>query len=541
MLMESAASVDTDYWIERTGWYKPRLDVKALAAILDLREDTARQYITRRVGGFPVPLVREHGGNLFSPDQVYKYVLAERPQLRSRVPRMWCPLTPMNPGIFLHGERVSIEIRPGYIAEFALHLWQPSDNRGPIAVAYPAPLPEPAWPCADRLLEKLPDVEAVVVVTAEIQYMTTGKYQAALAVAQRGEASAEILALPGQQVHRSSIQNRWSAIEYGWADLANLLRRDIPWWSTHLRDIDDIVKWTPGREIHKVRPRGVIYSESRLRRLISHAPTEATPRLSNLVDRINRIIETVVSTSDLPTAVEVAEPGLVQAAITEYRVEEVPETPTPEEVTWLLNLPISDPVIAAETTPSLQSTIALEPVVAAVLRFTKSDHLLAAQWLQDLIEPDETDVSALGFFYARKQIWPEEAAVKHWRHRRHRACWIIETDAGAFYATVGTRVPATGFLTEFVADPDFGFFRDSTGTVWPLPASSDAYYNSGYAGTGPSELLSTVLALRQDAAIDVSHIRDSPDKHSPLWRYIQKTPAPLHISADTLNKFVGSP
>lgn len=539
--MESAASVDTDYWIERTDWYKPRLDVKGLARILDLREDTARQYITRGAGGFPVPLVREHGGNLFSPDQAYQYILAERPQLRARVPRMWCPLTPMNPGIFLHGERVSIETRPDHVAEFGVHLWQPSDNRGPIAVAYPAPLPQPAWPYAHKLLKKLPDVEAVAVVTSEIQYMVTGKYQAALAVAQRSTASAEVLALPGQRIHGSMDKNGWSAIEYGWADLANLLRQDIPWWSTHLRDIDDIVNWTPGREIHKVRPRGVIYTESALRRLIAHTPPADTTRLSDLTDRINRIIEDVISSSDLPTAVEEAEPGLAQAARTQYRIEEMPEQPTAEDMTWLLDRPISDQVTAADAIPSLQSAVALFPVVAGVLRFGKFDHPMAAEWLRDLIEPDKTDNTALGFMYIRKHIRSEESVVKYWRHRHSKACWIIETDAEVFYATVGTSVPAAGHLTEFIADPDFGFFRDSCGTVWPLPASSDAYYNSGYGGTGPSELLSTVLALRRDAAADVSHSRDSPDKRSPLWRYIQKTPAPLHIPADTLNKFVGSP
>lgn len=41
---------------------------------------------------------------------------------------------------------------------------------------------------------------------------------------------------------------------YSWADLANLLRVDIPWWSPLVSDLDAMLTWHPGAPVTRIAP-----------------------------------------------------------------------------------------------------------------------------------------------------------------------------------------------------------------------------------------------------------------------------------------------
>jgi hypothetical protein len=45
----------------------------------------------------------------------------------------------------------------------------------------------------------------------------------------------------------------------GWFDIANLLRCDIPYWPTPLRDHNAIMAWRPGAPIRKLGPEHVCH------------------------------------------------------------------------------------------------------------------------------------------------------------------------------------------------------------------------------------------------------------------------------------------
>lgn len=535
IFMLTASTVDPEYWVQKTQWYTPWLDAKAVAAILGVQETTVRQYAARGTEGFPIPASKDGIRNQWSPDQIYQFILTERPQLRDRIPRLYCPLTPMIPAIFLFAESQSVQRWEGQaqFVDIAVHRWQPSDTRGPIAVAYPPPLGEPAWRYAPKLLAQMPDVEAVAVVTAEIQpFSDRSGFQAALGVAQRG-ADAAALRLPWQSLHAKDV------LENGWNDLANLLRQDVPWWSLNLRDMSDILNWRPGRPRQPVRPLGVGYNESVLRRLIPYSPAADTATLSNLIDRVNRLIEDPLEDSGLPTGVGEETPGLVQAAEASFQLQEVPADPTPQEMLWLLNRPVSDPTIANAAANVLPAVRTLETASAYVMRVCEPLDPLAREWLNRCIPAAKNDTAALGFSFPRQSVHNDEKIVRYLRHTLpdgsiDDTTWIIETDAKAFYVTVGTRVPASGTLTELAVDTTWGFFKDSTGAVWALPSSGyNRYYNSGYGGTGPKELLATIIALHTDAAGDVASARvdDDERRRPPLWRYITHTDPPLRIGA----------
>ncbi|WP_131823608.1 hypothetical protein [Mycobacterium talmoniae] len=515
---------DHDYWLPKTRWFSPRLDVAAVATILELQETTVRQYAARDVAGFPAPLTREGGRNYWSADQIFTYIDTERPQLRHRIPRLYAPAN-LNPAVFLFAERLAVQRPFGVNVEFAVHHWQPSDGRGPIAVAYPAPLDEPAWDYASMLLEQLPAVSAVAVVTNEISLLPGEHgWQAALGVAERGHPAWAALRFKNVRKH---------VVEMGWYHLAHLLGHDLPWWSASLRDLNAITSWFPGAPRQQIRPRGLFYNESMLRQLVTHAPHSDAARLGDLVDRINRILEGPAIGDELPVGEETERPGLVQAAEPLYRLPEIPAAPDEHELGWLLHQHVPDPLAADTAATTVRMLRPLEPLVAYVAHIGPQRGTLATEWLSDSVAVSAPASDELGFAIARQAVSETERVTRYCKHRRNPLTWLVETDAGAVYATVGTKVPATGHLIEFELAEHSAFFRDSNGSVWPLPAPARGhYYTSGYAGTGPNNLYKSVRALASDASRNLAALGGhvTVDERSPLWRYILRNEPPFALN-----------
>ena len=77
------------------------------------------------------------------------------------------------------------------VAEFAIHVWNPSDHRGLIAVAYPGQLEGQPWGYAAALLADLPEsITAVALVTDDVSMRHDG-WQTALGVAERGRPALD--------------------------------------------------------------------------------------------------------------------------------------------------------------------------------------------------------------------------------------------------------------------------------------------------------------------------------------------------------------
>lgn len=488
-----------------------------------------RQYAAREVPGFPVAVARG-GKNYWSPDQIFRYIDLERPQLRHRIPRLYAPAG-INPAVFLFAERHTVRLASGAAIDFAVHHWQPSDGRGPVAVAYAGPCAGPAWPFAATLLELLPAVAAVAIVTSEISHVPGHDvWQAALGVAERGQPPFAALGFDRADEN---------VIEMGWYELANLLRQDVPWWSASLRDVDAMISWFPGAPRQRIRPRGRFYDESMLRRLVGHVDQQDAARVSDLADRLNRIFEGRVN-DELPTCVEAESAGLVQAGEALYRVAEIPEIPDERQMGWLLRRHVADSLDADVAATMLRSTLALQPLVAYTVDIPPDHGPLAAEWLKECDEVVAPISDELGFALARQAVPPTARVINHCKHPRNPLVWIVKADSGAVYATVGAKVPATGRLCEFEAGKNSAFFRDSNGAVWPMPAPSKGYYRTGYDGSGPTALYFAVNALWLDAACDVSAVRErEPEQaRSPLWRHIVRTDPPLMVTEDDLGNLL---
>lgn len=530
MQMVTAESVELDYWVPLTQWYRPILDSGEVSSILGVSEDTVRQYVIRNREGFPAPADRQGASNLWTPDQIYRYIRARRPKLLPRVPRMYCPLETA-PARFLHAESHEVSNR-GTAAEFVVHRWLPGDGRDAIAVAYPL-APAADWVrFMPELLDRLSGVDAVAMVTTDVGLLPRNQgYQPTIGVIERGDAQAALtLKLPGQLgVGR--------VLEYGWFDLANLLRRDVPWWAPHLRDKDDIEAWRPGRGVSALRPRSSQYQESTLRDLNLHCPATDLGRLDNLTDRLNRICEQPLVEHPLPTGIREPVPGITQAADTVFRLPEEPDYPDVDEMLWLLNQPVDDLATARSAAAQLPAGTGLSPFAAFGMRVAEPFSHLAWEWLADCVPTNESDSTAIGFASLHNELRSGEKLETYLRHPAFPddSCWVARTNTGAYYVSAGTQVPAQGMLVEFTVGPTYGFFRDSTGQVWPLPAARPGqYYTTGHAGSGPKALLETVCALTVYAGR--SAFKRWPDAPRPrrLWQYITRTTPPVHVTAAQL-------
>ena len=528
-------------WTRGTRWYDAILDASDVSAILGMADGSVRQYASKPTvsPGFPSPIVRESGRpNLWTPHQIFEYIAAVRSQARDRIPRLYCPPS-IGPAQFLYAEPVTIALPATTImcratVEFVTHHWRPADGRGPIALAYPGPPAgggDTVWTHAAALLETLPSLTAVVLVTDDV----CDGQQPAIGVAERGNPPWEELGVTCRTKAHSGTP---AVAELGWDDLANLLRVDIPWWPPLLRDIGQMTAWRPGVARQRIRPRTATLSPTDLEGLTTAVPAPDAARVLKITRRMHRLLEGD-DIPVLPPGVQ-TRPGMLPAAEPLFVLRKRPPEPTTTEVRWLLHRQVHSPLIAQRASQALRAVPGVDRLLADTVTIDlDSPGPLAAEWMTGLRQVTSEEATELGFAYTRS--WapnPDHTGVEYYRHRQNTHSWIVKIPGdphGQLLVSIGTQAAAQGTLTEFELFGTAAFFRDNTGQLWPMPVvDTGCRYATGFPGIGPGNLFRAVRALASDAS---TNLRDSPHPSQtgdPLWQHIVRHEPPLIVTPDQM-------
>ena len=212
-------------WESESHWYERTLlseDVSAILDGIDPSHTLSRDFFIAQV---PDPF----SNGRWSRAKVYDYVLEKQPSTTyTAIPRLYpAPDHRGTPGRLMFTQ--AIEVDPGG-QEVVVYIWDPADDRGHIAIAFPIRDSRGAPPAdtACRLLALLPTATAVVI--PDDEYIATPQ-------GQRRKQPA-IWVAEGRQPAAAS--------PHTWGDVANLLRTTLPWWSFGIRDRDAMLAWRPG-------------------------------------------------------------------------------------------------------------------------------------------------------------------------------------------------------------------------------------------------------------------------------------------------------
>ncbi len=515
-------------WSDRTQWGRTVwLNVEDVATVTGLKPDTIYHYVSRNDPKFPQPN-SERGRNIFSGDQVFRYVLEHRPKAGDRVPRLYPRVPEPGPAQFLSAMRVRL---PKF-GNFAVHVWQPADGGPPIAIAYPdrentMKLHNVEKVARDLLKEKHlpPQIEAVAV--------PNGETTSCAGPDGARQDSPTVVVAERNPVHRPDAVPHETA-RYRWPDLANLLRVDIPWWSALLEDLHAMLSWTPGTPPARLAPYAPQWDTGHVTALAAAGdPVEVRQAVGKLAARMLRRLngETVHDRNRLT-------PGLIQAAVSTVDIAEpVPELSVAEAAAVLhqragehLARHALRVVDGRAFVPLLTYAIRITPAMAGPM---------AREWLARLEDVAAERRTELGFWFVSNYVrtgvrpvrWLADPATGHGHS------WIIQGDDDVVYAGVGTSTPgAAGQLVAAEIGDDAAFFRDTAGTVWPLPDTSYDYYRTGYDGGGPQRLAETLTSLLRDAGCEVSDppsLRDSLNRarFDALYGLVSKNRTPLDVTA----------
>lgn len=488
--------IDDAYWIAMMGtrWSQPSLTAADVVSILGLDHPAD---LSRHALKMPRPACDEHSKR-WSRAAIYDYITVHRPQLQARIPRLYPFTTALRPARFLFGQVVD---------EMAVHAWQPSDGRGPVAVAYcgPAQNDGELHLRAEPLLARLPWATAVCCPHTATCTADDDARQPYVAVADRNHPVDD---------------------NYGWFEVVGLLRVDLPWWPAALRDLDAIAAWQPGAPVQRIRAR--IGEGPNPRRLGALLTTETPEYVHALVGRAIEFLDRqaaseYVADSDHHKELP-ARRGLMHAAVADIDLTRTVPDITEAEAALLLHQPCADSDAAAD----ILSLLTWCSPIANVLPIPIASNPLAAEWMSRLQPADGPE---LGFWKARFAS-AVDVATQEYTDPLNPHCWVVAT-ADTLYPTVGRSVPATGQLSELFYDQRGGLFRDSAGQVWPLPATG-----FGSTGTGPSggragreALVKILMNLILDASGDVTR-REAPySPTSRLAELVARTDPPLVIRA----------
>lgn len=530
--ISSKPIADDDYWRDVSGWWRIDRDFNAdhFAELLAVSPAAIRQYQSREAG-FPAPTT--HAGRArWVPADVYQWIETARPKRRNVIPRLFHPGDNLQPATYIACETHVIARDTAFedappSTTWVVHLWQPADARGQVAVAYGEHHTSLSEDRAAELLSRLPHVSAVAVVTDAERHFAPAdavefSFQPEIAVAER---------------HVGTYRR-------GWFALAALLRVDLPWWPAGLRRTDDMAAWRPGARPQAISP--FIpghYDDFVLRNMLKESAPPQAAQCKAIVDSLNRRIEgeiyrTSATAPDVPGHVE--RPGLKQAARAYYSITDTPEPLQPFEVQALLRLSGATHAVRTAAVRLLRGRPEMEPAVSHTIRTRATDGPLAAEWISRLKPCD--DPESLGSAFAEMMMSDTQRAEPRawWVDPEDANCWIVETLDGTYHATVACRSGAAhGRLTEFeLAESQQAAFFRADGQVWPMPVPSfGSYYTSGYEGRGPAELVRTVALLRISADTDLRESHASIVPASALARYVESHDAPLSVLADEIPGF----
>jgi hypothetical protein len=505
--------VDDSYWTSRSSWYRPTIGTDEFAAILGILPASIRQNLLIGAQGFPQPMATRGRANLWRPSDIYDYIRRYRPAVIERIPRLYPGTTGLNAAQFMFAELIEIPDEPNW-PPFVVHAWRTSDGAPVIAVAYTAtrhrgddrPRAEALdWAAAAAALrEQLRWTSAVALLTALARQLPdSSDFEPVVMVA----------------------DNSGSPRENGWWDVANLLRTDIPWWSSGLTEIDDMLAWRPGRPIQIIGARDEFNDPAALTAIID----DDTP---DHVRQPLRLLEARVLRRTCPTYERhdghddtVEQPGLIHATAADLSaLDEGAGEPTAEQLAAVLRHQVTG---SARRQAVITQGGQWKPVICRGIAITPNDRVLAQEWVAQL-KPVPDRRHEIGFAYLARYM--ESDAPAEWLEREALPdVWIVRGLSGTVYATLPTHVPAHGRLEAAVIDRHCAFFADSDNAIWPLPDTGFGTYTTGYDGSGPARLVATLTALRADASADVSRATGY-DENGPLWRRITTEQPPVVVT-----------
>ncbi|SKY98282.1 Uncharacterised protein [Mycobacteroides abscessus subsp. bolletii] len=524
------ADIDDAYWTSRARWDYPWLDSDDVAALSD--GATAAD-------GLPAPVDRRREQDWWTESAIYDFIDARRPALRNRIPRLYPLRKPASPAQFL-GTREPVTIASHGLC--AIHIWQPADDRGQIAVVYPQnpyPTSSGTVAAAAELGERIPQVSCVVLVSAGVamhRYGSVRRYR---------DPDAQLGISVYDRKNAADTAFRHDSRSYAWFDLANLLRTDVPYWALGLIDIDAISHWAPGH-IQRLKPMGGSADVRSTHLMTTLEPGCRGDALkSALLGKACQIIDYALAADlDLMPPEKAwprSTPGFLQAGRVDA-VEVPPKPLTVPEIAALLRFTTNSPdfwrgFLTGAAVELWNPLIERIPVLA-------KDELgpIGKRWAARLEPVPPTSPRHWQFAYAKlRDVLPD------YEQRRGNPrllsdplspnFWAVETDR-TIYASSGRSIPAAGKLTHLEVGQglDHVFLTDSANEPWLAPAGY--LWDSYHIGTDPhsaASLAGAVIELFHDAATTLTQRIPTL---SPLAEYLAEQRAPLSMSRDELEGLV---
>ncbi|MGD9622237.1 MAG: hypothetical protein AB7G47_19610 [Mycolicibacterium sp.] len=484
-------------WRSLASWYTADLTADQVAHYLDESGDTL-------VADF---FAAQHSAydQRWSLADIYSVMLSQHPdRAEYRIPRLYPFTTPTGPARLLHTQPARIDELQ---ADFVVHAWDPRDDRGPIAIAYPVrDCPSAMTPeAATALLGALTWASAVAVLSGQDVTKRFDKTQ------------------PGVWVADGTVPDRRHGVRittdhHPWGDLANLLRITLPWWPASLRDRDAMLAWRPGDETRQLRPATTDCNPDALRRL----------HTADSSDTLRRTIDTAATNAEHSLACThltrlgytddyTENAGLTTAATTDRHRDTKPLTAG--EAALILHQPAPDHATAWACTAVLRGISVAHDLYTVTAELAQ--HPLAQAWLAQLTLADQPQ--ELGFYLPAARMANNADPVYCLTHPRWPDCWALRQGSTTFL-TVGTSVPASGRLTELHIAAGAAFFRESTGAVWPLPLP--------HQSRTPHRIAAAITQLMLDAGADVDDLEQDIQPTQDLLDILENQPLPITITAN---------
>ncbi|BBN50882.1 hypothetical protein [Mycobacterium avium] len=521
-------------WHTRSCWASTVwFDVETAADLMGLKPDTIYHYLSRNDPKLPQPTT-DRGRLRFSGEQVFRYIVEHRPKAATVVPRLFPRIADLGPARFLGAHRAGLP-NVGY---FAIHTWQPADAGPLIAIAYPdrenRMTTSDAAKIAVEILKLLPlEIAALAVPNGEAfpRIIGPGEIEDEPTIVVLDRISIEGDVAERNRPYRPHPAGRGTSY-YRWADLANLLRVDIPWWSQLVRELDAMLTWQPGAAIAQIAPYAPEVDTGHITALatLKTAP-DVRDALKKLANRVLSRLNGGASDDDMRLT-----PGLIHAAISTIDPAVPTPTLTADEAAVILHHRAHEHM--ARHALRVADHLAFRPLLTYVMKINRATATSAArQWISRLIDVDPTRRTELGFWYATRYL-PSRVRPTRWlTDPDNPHTWIIQGDDANIYAGVGTNTPgAQGKLCGAEIDDEAAFFWDTAHHIWPLPDAGYDYYRTGYHGGGPQRLAETLTTLADDAAADAytppTLTSDNSTLYNALYQMVTERHAPLTITAE---------
>ena len=481
-------------WRDSSRWYDSYLTADRVARYLgDAEGSLAADFF----GAQP-----DAGGRRWSLAEIYTYLDARGGD--ERIPRLFPLSDERGPARLLHTSHVVIAELD---AEFVVHSWDPRDGRGAIAVGYPVRDSEGAKGkrAADALLG-LTGASAVAILCGGDAPIRPG-YETPQ---------------PGVWVADGRLSHAMDTVSicterFGWSELNHLLGTSLPYWPYGLRDREAMLAWRPGDRPTEITVGTKEYDPQALGKALAavHTPVveDVVGRLSH---RMQKLIWEVSACDPTSEGYRYADlPGLNVAAVPAHIPAPAPVSTG--EVTLLLHQRAPDAQLSAAVD---FEAIPMRGVVNAVRRVDLTGPLAEA-WVARLVEapvPDE-----LGFRLLEREFDGAAGLIEYLVHPNLPDCWVA-CQGETIVHTIGSVVPATGMAARVYMTEKGGFFRDTSGAIWPVPVASWPGENTTI------ELARAVILLFIDAGANLDEFDGFEPPEFIVERVRQSEGRPLHFT-----------